>query len=247
MLLAGPFRCKVCNKNFSRNTNLTKHLRIHEKSQFRGDDETQLVNNSSTRNRNYTESMVISLDPFNDHDSNVDDEHHLNNSKMSQVRNNISTDPTPAATTQQYSHMSQVSITPIPAPLPPIHMPLPNPINIPAPKPSIPVPVQLIEPIEIEPEPETSISLLLKGNSDAMEFSRHVTGDAVTFRPNKMNKGPIVKPKTFFCDSCPKKFASQSSLLNHKNIHSSENVRNHICTVCSKSFMRKRGIHSTTG
>ncbi len=245
--MPGPFRCKVCNKNFSRNTNLTKHLRIHEKILFKRDDESPLVNSSRFRD---TENMVISLDPFNDHDSNIDDDH----VKAIPLRNNLAFDPTESipSSIAPNNYMSQVSITPLPPMilpprilppiLPPIHMSLPNPINIPAPKPSIPVPVQSIEPIEIEPEPsESSISLLLKGNlpSDSTEFSRHVTGDAVTFMPNKTNKEPVIKPKTFICDRCPKKFASQSSLLNHKSIHS--DVRNHVCAVCNKSFIRKRG------
>lgn len=237
---AGPFRCKICNKFFSRNTNLTKHMRIHEKIQFKRDDEPQLVNTS--RNRNDTENMVISLDPFNDHDSNVDDD---NNLKALPLRSNITFDQAesiPTSVQQNNHHISHLApLTGMSSFLPPIHMPLPNPINIPAPKPSIPVPVQSIEPIEIEPEPESSISLLFKGNlpSDTVEFSRHVTGDAVTFVPNKANKEPVVKPKTFVCDKCPKKFATQSSLLNHKNIHS--DIRNHTCTICNKSFIRKRG------
>lgn len=239
---SGPFRCKICNKNFSRNTNLTKHLRIHEKIHFKRDDDSQSVN--STRSRNDTENMVISLDPFNDQDSNVDDDNHLNHSKAMPLRGNITFDrmnESLPSTTQQNNHrISQVSLTGMPAILPPIHMPLPNPINIPAPKPSIPVPVQSIEPIEIEPEPESNISLLFKGSlPTGTEFSRHVTGDAVTFMPNKTNKEPVIKPKTFLCGSCPKKFATQSSLLNHRNIHL--DIRNHKCVICNKSFIRKRG------
>lgn len=214
-------------------------MRIHEKIHFnKGDVEPHSVDTS--RNRNDTENMVISLDPFND--STVDDDNNLKSmplrgrAKFDQIESVTST------TQQNNHHINQVSLTGIMPPcLPPIHMPLPNPINIPAPKPSIPVPVQSIEPIEIEPEPESSISLLLKGSlpSDNMEFSRHITGDAVTFMPNKTNKEPVVKPKTFFCDKCPKKFATQSSLLNHKNIHS--DIRNHTCSICNKSFIRKRG------
>ncbi|XP_037048070.1 zinc finger protein 271-like [Bradysia coprophila] len=237
-----PFSCKICSKNFSRNTNLTKHMRIHDKDQIKRDD--QLA--STSRNRNDAENMVISLDPFNDQDSNVDDDSHL---KALPLRRNVAfnqPESIPVVLQQNY-HMNPVPIPPVPPSLPPIHMSLPNPINIPAPKPSIPVPVQSIDPIEIEPEPETSISLLYKGSvpSDAVDFARHVTGDAVTFMPNKSNKEPVVKPKTFCCTSCPKKFATQSSLLNHRNIHL--DIRNHVCVVCNKSFIRKRELdrHST--
>lgn len=206
--------------------------------QFRRDDESPVV--SSNRSRNDTENMVISLDPFNDQDSNVDDDNQL---KLLPLRGNVTFDQTELmpSTTLQNNQINQASITGQSACLPPIHMPLPNPINIPAPKPSIPVPVQSIEPIEIEPEPESSISLLFRGNlqSDTSDLARHVTGDAVTFMPNKTTKEPVIKPKIFFCDSCPKKFATQSSLLNHKNIHL--DIRNHICLVCNKSFIRKRG------
>lgn len=194
---------------------------------------------TSSRNRNDTENMVISLDPFNDQDSNVDDDNQL---KTIPPRGNITFGQIESIpSTLQNNQVNQISHTGIASLPPPIHMPLPNPINIPAPKPSIPVPVQAIEPIEIEPEPESSISLLFRGNlpSDTTEFSRHVTGDAVTFVPNKTNKEPVIKPKIFFCDSCPKKFATQSSLLNHRNIHL--DIRNHTCLVCNKSFIRKRG------
>lgn len=241
---AGPFHCTVCGKNFSRNTNLTKHLRIHDKMHFKTDDaESPLLN--SSRSRNDAENMVISLDPFNDHDSNVDDDNHLNPLKIMPLRGNVTFDQTePAPTTAPPNNhiTNHVPMPVLPACLPPIHMPLPNLINIPAPKPSIPVPVQSIEPIEMEPEPlDSSISLLFKGSlpSDTTEFSRHVTGDAVTFMPNKANKEPVIKPKTFFCGSCPKKFATQSSLLNHRNIHLE--ARNHTCLICNKSFIRKRG------
>lgn len=217
-------------------------MRIHDKDQLnqriQRDDQSLLA--SASRNRTDAENMVISLDPFNDQDSNVGEDNHL---KVQPLRRSIGfghVESTPAPLQQNY-HMPPVSIMPMPPSLPPIHMSLPNPINIPAPKPSIPVPVQSIDPIEIEPEPEASISLLYKGklSSDTMEFSRHVTGDAVTFMPNKSNKEPVVKPKTFCCTSCPKKFATQSSLLNHRNIHL--DIRNHVCTVCNKSFVRKRG------
>lgn len=219
-------------------------MRIHDKDLHKRDDESPLA--STSRNRNDTESMVISLDPFNDQDSNVDDENHL---KVPPLRRNIGFGQTESLSTagHQNYQMHPVSIPPLPPSLPPIHMSLPNLINIPAPKPSIPVPVQSIDPIEIEPEPETSISLLYKGSlpSNTTEFSRHVTGDAVTFMPSKLIKEPVVKPKIFFCTSCPKKFATQSSLLNHRNIHL--DIRNHVCTVCNKSFIRKRGKFSESG
>lgn len=204
--------------------------------QFQTDQECQVAN--SSRNRNDTENMVISLDPFNDQDSNVEDDNQL---KTMSQRRNITFDNIMPSTTHQNNHINHPSITGTSACLPPIHMTLPNPINIPAQKPSIPVPVQSIDPIDIEPEPETGISSLFRPNpqNNVTELSRHVTGDAVTFMKNKMNKEPFVKPKTFFCDSCPKKFATQSSLLNHKNIHLDN--RNHVCLVCNKSFIKKRG------
>ncbi|KAJ6649994.1 Zinc finger protein [Pseudolycoriella hygida] len=239
-----PFRCKVCNKHFSRNTNLTKHLRIHEKTQVKSGDAPQSVDSSRTRND--TENMIISLDPFNDQDSNVGDDNHSKGDISLRGSTAFDRPESVPPSTQQNNHMSRA---PMPVFLPPIHMPLPNPINIPAPKPSIPVPVQTIEPIEIEPEPESSISLLLKGNvsTDTTDFARHVTGDAVTFRPNKANKEPVIKPRIFFCESCPKKFATQSSLLNHRNSHTSIRTRSHTCTICNKSFIRKRELdrHST--
>lgn len=67
-------------------------------------------------------------------------------------------------------------------------------------------------------------------------FPGHVTGDAVTFLSNP----PPTKPKKFACDHCPKRFATQSSLQNHKNIHLG--VRNHVCSVCQKCFVRKREL-----
>lgn len=182
--------------------------------------------------------MVISLDPFNDQDSNVmimmDDDNHL---KTLLPTANTSFDQIPSTRSIKLQNIHhQSSLVEMSACLPPIHMPLPNPINIPAPKPSIPVPVQSIEPIEIEPDPETHISSLFRAN---LQSEIHVTGDAVTFMPNKSNKEPVMKPKNFVCESCPKKFATQSSLLNHKSIHL--DIRNHICLICNKSFVRKRG------
>lgn len=213
-------------------------MRIHEKMQYKRDDDPQSVNSSLIRN--FTENMVISLDPFNDHDSYVDDENHHAKTMVSRGNHTINQSASTSSTAPQNNHHinPEAAMTPT---LPPIHMSLPNPINIPAPKPSIPVPIQSIEPIEIEPEPETSISLLFKGSlpSDSMAFSRHVTGDAVTFVPNRSNKEPVIKPKTFACDQCPKKFATQSSLLNHRSIHL--DIRSHVCTVCNKSFIKKRG------
>lgn len=67
-------------------------------------------------------------------------------------------------------------------------------------------------------------------------FPGHVTGDAVTF----LSHPPPVKPKKFACDHCPKRFATQSSLQNHKNIHLG--VRNHVCAICQKCFVRKREL-----
>lgn len=48
------------------------------------------------------------------------------------------------------------------------------------------------------------------------------------------------KMRTFPCDKCTKKFTSNASLQNHRNIHLG--VRNHICKLCNKAFLRKREL-----
>lgn len=70
-----------------------------------------------------------------------------------------------------------------------------------------------------------------------LTFPDHVTGDALTFYQNRPKNN---KPKNFICDQCPKRFTTQSSLMNHKNIHLG--IRNHVCPVCDKCFVRKREL-----
>lgn len=85
--------------------------------------------------------------------------------------------------------------------------------------------------------PTSNIStFVFQDHIQEITFPGHVTGDAVTFLSNP----PPAKPKKFACDHCPKRFATQSSLQNHKNIHLG--VRNHVCAVCQKCFVRKREL-----
>lgn len=103
---------------------------------------------------------------------------------------------------------------------------------------------QTVEPIISKPDPPIPTAptapnistFVFQDHIQEITFPGHVTGDAVTF----LSHPPPVKPKKFACDHCPKRFATQSSLQNHKNIHLG--VRNHVCSVCQKCFVRKREL-----
>lgn len=214
-----PFHCSQCPATYSRRDKFLYHERTHlKKEQEMAVISAPLANTSISTTPGYdaanttidTENMVISLDPYHD-------PYHDINADADEQTNLMQFKSQESKLLPPQSHLLQIPSEILPQvnfSLPPVYNPITN--------------------------LSSDNTFMLQQNIQEITFPDHVTGDAVTFIANKPPKKDIVKPKNFICENCPKRFATQSSLQNHKNIHLG--IRNHICITCGKCFVRKREL-----
>lgn len=241
-----PFQCSQCPATYSRRDKFLYHERTHllkeqqliqqqQELEFGGMASAVVArssvaepNDHVTQNANpvtsAAEDMVISLDPFNDLNANTGEE---------DTSSRFIAPPLPP---QRRGSVRPLLLPPIL----PVPVPQQRPLTPPAPPPP-----PATQTIATKPTPQTRppphiTEYVFQDHIQEITFPDHVTGDAVTFTANKPAKPEVIKPRNFACDSCPKRFTTQSSLQNHKNIHLG--IRKHVCPECSKCFVRKREL-----
>lgn len=212
-----PYQCSQCPATYSRRDKFLYHARTHLKK-----DQAVATSLSMTQTANTlltepsatidTENIIISLDPYNDLSANTDAEEQSNPIQFKS--------PPPPPSAQPFQTQTHL-----------LHIQSELAIQ------NFSTPSALKQISQVQP-PEHAF--VLPQHIQQITFPDHVTGDAVTFIANKPPKKDVIKPKNFICESCPKRFVTQSSLQNHKNIHLG--IRNHICLTCDKCFARKREL-----
>lgn len=216
---AKPFQCTKCPSTFSRRDKFLLHERSHVLKEG-------------------SENIVVALNPFHNNVGQIGDTNQRNQQQLLLL--NQQPVQTVVATV-----MASVMPPPVPLPLNPLprldqlisQFPQPElqpPIIQPmAPPPAAPP----LPPMPPPPLPPPPIEKMYFANPNVTP-TVHSPGSLTLIIPKKRIISS--RPKKLICDSCPKRFATQSSLLNHKNVHLG--LRNHVCLLCDKTFARKREL-----
>lgn len=255
-----PFGCPECGKNFSRNTNLTKHLRIHSglkphvcqqcprsfttkgdlyrhtqvhteakpfqcakcPSTFSRRDKF-LLHERSHILKEESENIVVQLNPFHNNVGQV-----VGSSNQLQQHQQ-----------QQYNQPPLVnSVVNI---APNVNNNLSQPAFMSLSAIAVDQETTVIQQQEKYAQQEQQYPQIIREPIENAIGTNNTNVNRVEpIRILVPKKKIIARPKKFSCDICPKRFATQSSLMNHKNVHLG--LRNHVCLLCDKTFARKREL-----
>lgn len=246
-----PFTCKVCNKGFSRNTNLTKHMKIHEglnkpfacqqcPRSFSARCDLQRheqIHSDSNKSLQCTKcpSAFVRREQLQLHERNhlKDEEEMVRPFKSEnmivslnpyQDMDNLNFDTSLGAFqgegydkfTLKDTSSTSLNTSSSANEMSPDKKPFLNNFS------GFPIPHHF---------------------GDNVIYPNHVTGDAISFKPNQPRKINEL-PRTLACDKCPKMFSKLSSLRNHKNVHVNQAFACPvICSFCHKTFKSKRELN----
>lgn len=223
-----PFMCPVCNKNFSRNTNLTKHMRIHSGDKphvcslcprsfvTKGDLYRHQQIHSESRPFQCTKCSAnfTRKDKLHQHEK-IHFRKEEQNMTNSLLQDQLQQQQQPQ---QHESESMVIALDPFPN--------LDQTQN------------ELEDDEVISPQKSDGFSVPDHIQNLDLVFPNHITGDVVTFHDLEQPLDQQIRG--FSCNTCPKRFATKTSLQNHQNIHLG--IRNHICMICNKAFLRKREL-----